>query len=312
MKRYLAILSGAVGLACAVQACGGDDTGFTPEDSGAPDSTVPDGSSTSDGGKSEGGDAKAKDSGGGADADATAVACTAFDAGRLDEASVAQGLNFVQSTGRCFRCHQSDPDAAITLSGNSASISDAGMVFPPNLTPDLMTGLGCLSNDEIANAILFGLDPKSDGGTLCVMPKYGLPRTALDGATAPALLDASSVTSVVEFLRSLAAVHNQVPESVCPITPPPGDSGTEGGSPDGGEASVSDASDAGSSDAAADAGDAAADASDAGADASDAGADASDAGADASDAGADASDTGADASDAETDASPDGSDAASE
>ena len=301
MRRYLAILSGVVGLACGVQACGGDDNGSPGDDSGASDSTVVDASSPPDGGKSDGksdagksdaGDATTKDAGdgGAADADATAVTCTMFDAGPLDEASVAQGLMFVQNTGRCFRCHQSDPDAAITLSGNNVSLSDAGMVFPPNLTPDLMTGLGCLTNDQIANAILFAKDPMGDGGTMCVMPKFGVDRTAPDGAIVPAPLDASSVTSVVEYLRSLAAVHNQVPETVCPMTAPPGDSGTESGSTDAsdaGEAGVSDAGEAGSNDAAAEASDAAAEASDAAVEAE---AEATDAAADASDAATDGSD----------------------
>jgi hypothetical protein len=268
-------------LASGAQACGGDDTGGTTvPDSGPPDSTVADGGSdaskpdASDGGKT-GSDATTNDAGDGGAPDADAAAlCTAFDAGSLDEASVGLGMTFVRDTGRCFRCHQSDPDAAITLSGNNVSISDGGMVFPPNLTPDLMSGLGCLSNDQIANAILFGKDPMGDGGLLCVMPKYGVVRTAPDGATAPPLLDASSVTSVVEYLRSLAAVHNQVPETVCPMTPPPGDSGSEGGSLDAGEAGVSDASDAASSDAATEASDAAADASDAAADAAPDGSDA--------------------------------------
>ena len=304
MRRYRAILLSVAALASGAQACGGDDNGAAPgDDSGTPDSTVVDGGNDASrpdasGGKNDGGgDATTKDGGreGGAqDADAAAL-CTAFDAGRLDEASVAQGMMFVQNTGRCFRCHQSDPDAAITLSGNNASISDGGMVFPPNLTPDLMTGLGCLSNDQIANAILFGKDPMGDGGMLCVMPKYGVDRV-VDGATVPGPLDASSVTSVVEYLRSLAAVHNQVPETVCPMTPPPADSGTEGGSSDAGDTGASDASDAAASDAATEASDAATDASDAAADASDAAADASDAGADASDAAADvAPDEGSDA-----------------
>jgi hypothetical protein len=301
-------------LASGAQACGGDDNGGAPGDaSGTPDSTIVDGGNDASrqdasGGKNDGGgDATTKDGGDGGAPDADAAAlCTAFDAGPLDEASVGVGMTFVKDKGHCFGCHQSDPDAAITLSGNNASISDGGMVFPPNLTPDLMTGLGCLSNDQIANAILFGKDPMGDGGMLCVMPKYGVARTAPDGATVPPLLDASSVTSVVEYLRSLAAVHNQVPETVCPMTPPPADSGSEGGSLDAGDAGVSDASDAASSDAATEA-------SDAAAEASDAAADASDAAADASDAAADASDAAADASDAAADVAPDqGSDAAQE
>src|SRR5260370_26251 len=84
-----------------------------------------------------------------------------------------------------------------------------------------------------------------------VTPRFGVDRMARAGATIPAPLDASSVTSVVEYLRTLAAVHNQVPETVCPMTSPPPDSGSETGTSDAGEAGVTDASDAASSDAAA-------------------------------------------------------------
>jgi hypothetical protein len=201
---------------------GGPDTGSDAQV--GPDSTVQDGSS-------EAGDGASADS---AEAGPEAGAmCTPFDAGTLDDAAVAAGLQFILSTGHCNRCHQTDPDAGIMLSGNMNSITDAGPVFPPNLTPDPATGIGCWSNDQIANAILFGVDPESDGGALCrLMPKFGVGR----GDAAPPLSDAS-IVNVVEFLRSLSPVSNQVMTTMCPAAaPPPSSDAGEGGSPDAGDA----------------------------------------------------------------------------
>jgi hypothetical protein len=183
-----------------------------------------DGGSVSDGTSSDGSEAGGPEGG---------PSCTAFDAGTLDDAAVAAGLAFIQNTGHCNHCHQSNPDAGIILSGNNNSITDAGPVYPPNLTPDPATGLGCWTNDQIANAILFGIDPTMDGGPLCgLMPKFGVPK----GDAAAALNDAS-VYSVVDFLRTLAPVSNQVPQTMCPAMTP-------AGSADAGDAGTADAGDA--------------------------------------------------------------------
>jgi mono/diheme cytochrome c family protein len=148
--------------------------------------------------------------------------CMAFDAGALDDAAVAAGMQFILSTGHCYNCHQTNPDAGILLSGNMNSITDAGPVYPPNLTPDPATGLGCWNNQQIANAILFGIDPEVDGGMLCrLMPKFGVGR----GDAAPPLDDAS-VLNVVEFLRSLPAVSNEVQTTICPAVASPSDAGS--------------------------------------------------------------------------------------
>jgi hypothetical protein len=145
--------------------------------------------------------------------DAGSLGCTPFDSGPLDEASVAAGLNFIRATGHCYRCHQPDPDAGITLSGNDNSVVDGGAVYPPNLTPEPLTGLGCWSNDQIATAILYGVDNR--GLTLCrVMPRWGRPF----GDGGPPLNDAS-VLNVVAFLRSLAPVFHEVCETTCPTLP---------------------------------------------------------------------------------------------
>jgi hypothetical protein len=228
MKR-INVLLGVVGV-LAVGCGNGDDSGTSSNtDSGSPDATVEGG--TSPDAQSE----AASDTGTQGDVSADApsttteggASCTPFDAGALDDAAVAAGVQFILSTGHCTHCHQSDPDAGVILSGNSMSITDAGPVFPPNLTPDPATGLGCWSNDQIANAILFGVDPATDGGVLChLMPEFGVGK----GDAGPALDDAS-VVNVVEALRSLMPVSNQVPMTMCPATTSPS-------TPDAGDAGI--------------------------------------------------------------------------
>jgi hypothetical protein len=269
--HYLVVLGtfSLIGSGLVLQACSSTQSNEGPSDSGTPDSTTmaetgvttPD--SSSDGSSPDAGDASVTDAaaldappdtvGVTSDAAEGGGLCVAFDAGPLDEASVAAGLAFIENTGRCYHCHQTDTsaDAAIVLSGNDASISDSGPVYPPNLTPDLATGLGCWSNEQIANAILYGVDP-GDGGPFCVMPTFGLPKTNPDGSVSPAELTDASVGNVIEFLRSLAPVDNQVPATVCPASAP-ADSGTSDAADAGDAANAGDAADAGDAGDAADA-----------------------------------------------------------
>jgi hypothetical protein len=239
MKRLAMLLGtlGALSAGCGngdnVAPAGATDSGpdSTVEGGGTeagPDSTVdsPSGISASDAG--DAGDAGTTTEGSSDASDGGGPSCTPFDAGTLDDAAVSAGLAFILSTGHCNRCHQSNQDAGIVLSGNNNSITDAGPVFPPNLTPDPATGLGCWTNDQIASAILFGNDPATDGGKLChFMPTFGIPK-----GDAAALLDDGSVGNVVEALRSLTPVSNLVPTTMCPGSSPSpsldgGDAGTD-------------------------------------------------------------------------------------
>jgi hypothetical protein len=235
------IFFGAACIALGVSACSGDDTVFPVADASAHDGSNVDGTVGGDSGN----DSSAKD--GGSDGDA--AACIGSDAA-LDDAAVAAGMALVLQY-KCYACHQTQSiDAGLFLSGHNTSISDAGLVYPPNLTPDKATGLGCWTDSQIQNAILNAIDDQ--GQSLCVMPKF-----ATRG------MDGGSAAQIVEFLRSLNVVSNQVPNTTCP---PPQDAGP--------------------------------DANDAGPDANDAGPDANDAGPDANDAGPDANDAGPDANDA--------------
>lgn len=192
----------------------------------------------------------------GGDSQAEAGICALVDAGPLDDASVAAGMNSVANVYRCWRCHQDKAiDAGgLTLSGRSTSLVDGGAIFPPNLTPD-MTGLGCWTDPQIMTAMLDGFDIHDAG--LCVMPKFG--HIMDDAGTEP--MDAATAEQIIQFLRTLPPVSNVVQMTVCPAPSDGGgggDSGDAGGGDGGG---TNDSGDAGATGDSGSAGDAAAEAS---------------------------------------------------
>jgi hypothetical protein len=146
-----------------------------------------------------------------------------FDASGLDEASVAAGFQDVWRVYRCFACHQKrsqtvdDAGGGIVLSGNNDGLGDSGMIFPPNLTNDPSTGLGCWTNQQIEDAILTGRD--REGGALCPpMPVFGHALKTPDGGIRPGTpMDAGTAEEIIAFLRSLPPVSNQVMNTTCPM-----------------------------------------------------------------------------------------------
>jgi hypothetical protein len=141
--------------------------------------------------------------------------CMGYDAAGLDDASVQAGLALVLQL-KCYNCHQNQPlEAGLELSGKNTSLQQGGAIFPPNLTSDIKTGLGCWTNDQIKTAILYGYDDMD--AALCVMPKF-----ITKG------VEAGSADQIVQFLRSLPIKSNQVPDTMCP---PPADAAAD--APDG-------------------------------------------------------------------------------
>lgn len=116
-------------------------------------------------------------------------------------ASVSAGETAV-TRRRCVNCHDSE---AGKMAGRTTSLTlpDSGVeLYPPNLTNDEATGIGAWSDDQLATAMRAGLD--EDGLNLCPQMKH--------------LADMSDFEaySIVKYLRSLPAVVNKVPRSVCP------------------------------------------------------------------------------------------------
>jgi hypothetical protein len=133
--------------------------------------------------------------------------CFRADTGPLTDAEISLGFAVVNAHG-CFTCHGGN------LQGNNdgvVSTVDGGLAYPPNLTPDLATGLGCWTNAQIENAFLNGFD--NDGQPICnPMPHFG-------HLMGEAGIDPTQATGVVEFLRSLPTIRNNVPSTPgCTLT----------------------------------------------------------------------------------------------
>jgi hypothetical protein len=131
----------------------------------------------------------------------------AVDAGPLDDAQVALGAQIV-TAHRCTSCHGGA--LAGNFNGVPSPTTVGGTAYPPNLTSDPATGLGCWTNDEIENAFLNGID--SRGMPLCPpMPRFG----HLDAGG----IDPTQAHAVVQYLRSLPIISQDVPSTPdCPET----------------------------------------------------------------------------------------------
>ena len=124
---------------------------------------------------------------------------------RAEGPRAARGKYLVQLAG-CTDCHTpghllGKPDMARFLGGSDVGfeIPGLGIVVGPNLTPDIGTGLGRWTSNEIVTAIQTGVRP--DGRILAPV----MPWRAYAGLTK------SDSAAIVEYLRSLPPVSNKVP-----------------------------------------------------------------------------------------------------
>jgi hypothetical protein len=184
-KGHRARVRAAVAAVCFT-ACSSDPVATTSSDAGvdaaAPaDATVVDAASATDA-------ADASDGG----------ACATIDAASFDPKELALGESLILQYN-CTECH------GTSMSGNpdGVVVPGFGMAYPPNLTPDPSTGVACWSDDQLENAILFGID--NQGGRLCP------PMPIFSGAG----LDVVSAHAIVHFLRSLPAMVSVVPDTNC-------------------------------------------------------------------------------------------------
>jgi len=119
-----------------------------------------------------------------------------------------RGKYLVTGVSACLICHSPHDWTQHDLPTPSG-MTAAGQVFPlahlpgevtvPNLTPDLETGIGRWSDDEIGRAIREGVD--RDGNTLFPLMPYGRYRHFSE----------EDLASIVVYLRSLAPVRNPLP-----------------------------------------------------------------------------------------------------
>lgn len=123
---------------------------------------------------------------------------------------VARGRYLVEGVLGCESCHSpkewqqhgAPTMVGMDLAGQSLPFPDLpGTIVAPNLTPDLETGSGRWSDDQIARAIREGV--KHDDTILFPMMPYSEYK----------LLSDEDLASVVVYLRSLTPVRNPLPPS---------------------------------------------------------------------------------------------------
>lgn len=131
---------------------------------------------------------------------------------------VKRGEYLVELLG-CGACHTDgalggDPDTDRPLAGSTTGIAYTnplehrfpGVVYPSNITPDEETGIGSLSDLQIASAVRAGVG-RHAGRRITVMPWQGYAR-----------MTEEDVTAIVSYLRSVKPIRHQVPAAVPPGT----------------------------------------------------------------------------------------------
>jgi len=117
----------------------------------------------------------------------------------------------------CGTCHTDgalvgSPDMKRQFAGSSIGIAysnpfvikNPGVVYPANITPDIATGIGSWTDDNLVRLLRTGVDAHGRQ-QLPVMPWPGYAKMVEEDAR-----------SIVAFLRSLKPVNNMVPMNVDP------------------------------------------------------------------------------------------------
>jgi mono/diheme cytochrome c family protein len=120
---------------------------------------------------------------------------------------VGRGEYLVEGIGGCGNCHSGrDEDGAfvpgLELAGNFVIEEGIFTAYAPNITPDMETGIGAWSDEEVERAIREGI--ARDG------------RVMLPPMAFPYFRDISSndMDAIIAYLRSVPAVSREVPPSV--------------------------------------------------------------------------------------------------
>ena len=136
-----------------------------------------------------------------------------------DRFQIERGKYLVELLG-CGACHTDgalvgDPNMAMALAGSTIGIAytspleheHPGVVYPANITPDVETGIGGWTNEEIANAVRAGIG-RHGSRRIATMPWQGY-----------AILSDDDLNAIVSYLRSIPPVSHRVPGEVRPGRP---------------------------------------------------------------------------------------------
>ena len=120
-----------------------------------------------------------------------------------DSAIIARGRYLATGPAHCGDCHSQLSELSTVASGGESSFSGGftfelpiGKIHSANITPDEETGIGKLTDQEIARSLRYGV--RHDGKVIIdFMPFYDL--------------SDSDLTAIISFLRTIEPVKNQIP-----------------------------------------------------------------------------------------------------
>jgi mono/diheme cytochrome c family protein len=129
------------------------------------------------------------------------------------EDALARGAELVRHVAACGQCHtpsspQGAPIASLELAGGATKKLPLGTVTPPNITPDIKTGIGSWTEQDIVRALRTGRRPD---GTIIGPP--------MPIAFYRSLSDADAL-AIATYLKSIPPISRAVPKSVYKVPLP--------------------------------------------------------------------------------------------
>ena len=124
-----------------------------------------------------------------------------------DSAVIAHGQYLVHGPAHCVSCHVSsfeefitaDKGEAVALQGGVAfPMGPIGTIYPNNLTPDPITGLGRYEDGQIFRMMRHAVKPNGTGTMAVLMPFWNMADEDL--------------VAIVSYLKSMDPVQNAVPD----------------------------------------------------------------------------------------------------
>jgi mono/diheme cytochrome c family protein len=129
------------------------------------------------------------------------------------EDALARGAELVRHVAACGQCHtpttpDGTPIATLELAGGATKKLPLGTITPPNITPDIATGIGSWTEQDIVNALRVGRRPD---GTIIGPP--------MPVAFYRNLSDADAL-AIAKYLKSIPPIRRVVPKSVYQVSLP--------------------------------------------------------------------------------------------
>jgi mono/diheme cytochrome c family protein len=122
-----------------------------------------------------------------------------------DSAVIARGKHLVLGPAHCVACHSTavdrdsliQADADVPLSGGFPFTFGLGTFYSRNITPDSATGIGNLTDRELARIMRYGVHKNGES----VLPFMSYQNMSDD-----------DLRAIISYLRTTKPVHNEVPD----------------------------------------------------------------------------------------------------